>query len=223
MPVFYVLDTAASGQFLNTQQDGVAPTDAAFATATGWILSNTAGGNSAEMDSLNERATNQFTSDATTPKPASLDSTLGNAWRTPTALFGTFPAANWTLSMAARSVTAASLAGVQFGWRVYATANPAGTSGLREATSGRVLSATSSTAWSTTANQTISATWAAPAVSVANEYLFFALALVIVTNSGTGTTRDINLRKNAASAVTTPTLGALDLGVLYQRQTLAYY
>lgn len=205
---FYLMGGTLLNSYQPMQEDGTAPTDAAFATATGWIVGANAAGNYAELEPNVERARTVFN---TTAVPTALGTgASANAFRIPSALSGSFAAGNWTLSAVLRSVTAAMATAqtARLRWRVYRSANADGTSAT-ELTSGAVLSNTVGGTGNTTANHTArSATWNAPAITLANEYLFFACAIEVVANSGTGNTRDANFRQNSSSVVTTPTFSA---------------
>lgn len=206
---FYPLNSLQAGTgFQALQQNGTAPADAVH--TAGWIMSNTAAGNSAELDANAERAANQMSSDTTTPKPLVPDNTLGNGFVIPTALTGEFAAGNWTLQLVSRSVTAVWTNGViAYKWRVYKSAAQTGTSPT-EITSGIQQSANSPAFAVLATNYTTTLTWAAPSFQVNNEFLIFTLACRVQTAAtGTGTTRDVNLRVNPASIITTTDLGAI--------------
>lgn len=226
---FYPLVGKQAGTNYQALQDGgSAPADAPFTAATGWIMSNTAAGNSAEMFAQVERAANQFTSDTTTSKPLTPDNTNGNAFVTPTALTGTFAAGNWTLQIVSRSVTAVWTNGVvAYKWRVFRSAAQTGTSPT-EITGGAQQSANSPAFALVNTNYATTLTWSAPSFDVNTEFLIFALAVRIVTAaSGTGTTRDVNLRVNPSSIITTTDLGTLvipeDPVITYAQQPIALY
>lgn len=213
---FYPTVGKQSGtNFQALQQDGTAPADAAMTAATGWIMSNTAAGNSAQMFAQAERAANQFAADSTS-LPTTPDNTNGNGFVTPTPLRGIFPAGNWTLQMVSRSVTAVWTNGVvAYKWRVYRAALQTG-AGAAEITSTPVVSANSPAFALVNTNYTTALTWGAPAFEVNDEFLIFTLAVKIVTAaSGTGTTRDVNLRVNPSSIITTTNLAPFPSPVNY--------
>lgn len=205
----YLMGGTLQNGYQPMQEDGVAPADAAFATATGWIVAAVAGGNYVGFRANTERASTGFTTTAQPDTEGLISGATGNAFRAGP-FSGTFAAGDWTLSAVLRSVTAAMATG-QTGtlrWRIFASANADGT-GSRELTGAVVESNTVAGTGNTTANQAArTATWAAPAVVVNNEYLFFVNAYRIVATSGTGNTRDANFRQNSASVITTPDLSA---------------
>lgn len=219
---FYPLNSLQAGTgFQALQQNGTAPADAVH--AAGWIMSNTAAGNSAELDSGAERAANQLSSDTTTPKPLAPDNTLGNGFVTPIALSGVFAAGNWTLSLVSRSVTAVWTSGVvAYKWRVYKSTAQTGTNPV-EITSGPQQSANSPAFAVLGTNYTTTLTWAAPDFSVQDEYLIFTLAVRIqVAATGTGTTRDVNLRVNPSSVITTTDMADLPTQIRQLQPIVVY-
>lgn len=205
------------------QEDGVAPTDAFFATSTGWQLGTTGAPNSAGFRANTLVARGTFSATLQPDNEGLVTGAAGNAFRTPTAYTGTFAAGNWTLSAVFRSVVALATTQTQrIRYRVYRSANADGT-GATEITnsytftpSGGVQQTGQVVAWSntvagtgnTTANlPTTSLTWAAPAITLDNEYLFFVCACQVQATGGTGTTRNMTFRQNSASAITTPDFG----------------
>lgn len=208
--------------FQPMQEDGTAPADAAFASATGWIVGAIAAGNYSGLRANTERATSTF---ATTIQPDTeglVTGVAGNAFRAGP-FTGTFAAGDWTLSVILRSVTAAMGAGLtgRIRWQLWSGPNADGT-GAAPQTTGvgyytftpaggiqiadvTMYSNTVSGTGNTTANQAArSLTWAAQALSLSAQYLFFVCAYEIVATGGTGNTRDANFRQNSASVIQTP-------------------
>lgn len=201
---FYLLDSLSGAtQFYASQEDGSAPADAAHSTATGWIAATNAAGQSALLDSLTEISRTSADWSATLQPSAAPASARGDAWSTPTPMRGQFASGNWTLSMSVRSVTAAYTGRFRLRWRVWASVNQNGSS-ARELTGATQVTATTTANLSTSANTTLSVTWSPGAAIVLDgEYVFFQLGIEIIT-AGSGTTTDVNLRKNSAAAITTP-------------------
>lgn len=205
----YPLDTrVASGtiNFHTMQEGGVAPTDAAYATATGWEADSKAIGQSALLSSLAEVARTSGDWSATLQPSVAPNVTRGDAWRAGP-YTGVFAATAWTLAMAVRSATAAYAGRCRLRWRVYKSANADG-SGATELTGATVLSGATTANLSTTVTTTLSASWSPGAITLNNEYLFFQLAIE-VTAAGSANTQDVNLRKAPASAITTPDFAAI--------------
>ena len=173
--------------------------DQSLATqATGWQMAKLASPQSSEMDVSVENTV--FSSNATTAKPSGLiTGTTANALRTTTALKGTFAATSWTIAVVLRSVTAAG-GTVRVRMRVYKSANADGT-GATELT-GSTQVGTTTGALSTTADQTSTVTWSpGTTIFLNNEYLFFALALEVVTAGGSNSS-DADLRIGSSTTGT---------------------
>ena len=193
---FYLKQELASGaSHLNTQDGGSAPSDAYFNPRTGWIVAKTASANYSAMLGQTERAANTF---GATVLPAAASLGTNDAFRTPDLLSGDFAAGDWTLSFRIAAETSASLQDGNLGIRVYRSTSPTG-SGATELTSARVE--TSIATDLPVAGATVSATWAAGAFSVLNEYLFFQLAWEITGASGNNGA-DVLFRENSASLIT---------------------
>ena len=122
----------------------------------------------------------------------------GDSLRTPTAYTGTFAAGNWTLAFTLRPVTITAVGRIRC--RVWAGTSIDGV-GARELTSGAQVGSTV-TLNSTTTSVTSSATWAAPAVTLTNEYLFFQLEWN-ETTVGTAAGTALVFRLGEASITTT--------------------
>lgn len=202
---FYFLPTVDNTAHA-MQDGGTAPTDAAF--TTGWIMSNIAAGNSANMVVNTERAAATLTSDSPA-KPGGHQNTT--SFKSPTTLNGTFSAGTWDFSMIARSVTAVWTNGqVAFKYRIYKGPNADG-SGVTEITSGVEQTSPSPAFATNNTNYTTTGTVSLPTVTLSNEFLFVDVAVIITTAAtGTGTTRDVNLRRGANSRLITPTFTPME-------------
>ncbi len=179
--------------------------------ATGWVVAKLASPQSSEMDVGTEVASGTFSSNSTTAKPASLiTGTTANALRTSTPLSGQFANTNWSIAVVLRSVTAAG-GTVRIRCRVYKSANADG-SGATELT-GSTQVGTTTGALSTSADQTSTVTWApGGTITLTNEYLFFAIALEVVTAGGSNSS-DADIRAGTSAngtRVVTP-----DFSVIY--------
>ena len=205
--IFYLMDTrlgaAGVNEHLTTQQNGTAPTDAYFGTPTGWNPGTNAAGQSAIMDSLAETQRGSADWSATLQPSGAMNAAKGDAFRTPSAFNGTFANANWTISAALRANTSGYAGRFRLRWRVYKSQNTDGASATELTAAVQVTPATTANLVNT-ANSTLSVTWSPGSeIVLANEYLFFQLGIEI-TLAGNTTTQDVQLRKNAASAITTP-------------------
>lgn len=180
--------------------DGV---DQAAATlGTGWVVGKTATANSSEMLVGTERAASTFSTEAGTPKPSGLiTGASANAFRSQVPLDGIFANANWTLTLVWRSVTTAHSGTLRVRVRVFKGPNADG-SGATELT-GSTQVGTTSGVGSTSADVTSTVTWSPGGVlAFAGEYLFVAVAMEIVTASGSNTA-DADFR--TGSGITTGT------------------
>lgn len=172
----------------------------------GWTVAKIAAGLSSEWKASAGQASGSFTSQTTTPKPASLLTGLGvaNAMRTLNPLTGTFAATNWTFTFAMRAGISSSQRG-RMRVRVYKSANAAGTSGVTELT-GATLVSTTSAVIATTGETIVTVTWSPGAIALANEYLFFALAWETTTAGGSNSAdaRPLTGSTTAGTRIATP-------------------
>jgi hypothetical protein len=197
--LYLLPDTAASGSNLGSMQDGgTAPTTAT--NATGWIVSTTAPTKYAEMDAGANVANATIVAGTTAMPDASINNTTGDSFRTPAVLYGTFAATSWTFNFAlARSNNNSGSFTLRL--RVFKSTDATGQTGLTELTGATQESATISVS---AATFTGSITWSPGATITLNgEYLFFSLALKIVT-AASNASQTINLRNGSGSALTTP-------------------
>lgn len=196
----YLMGGTLTNSFQPMQEGGTAPTDAFFATGTGWLSAANANATMAELRPNVIRARTVY---AATVVPTTITTGANaNAFRSPVAYSGSFASGNWTLSASMRS-SVAQPSTTRLRWRVFASTDATGATGIRELTSAVQL--TNAIATTTTANATMTVTWAAPAITLVGEYLFFAVANEMVALSGTGNTRDTQFRQNSTSAITTTT------------------
>ena len=176
---------------------------AAANRADGWTVAKLAAGNSSEFDVGVKQASGTFTSNTTTPKPASfLTGTNANALKTPTPLTGVFANASWSFNFAVRATVASAQAG-RIRLRVFKSANADG-SGATELTSATVLGTPGTL--STTADVATAPIWnPGTTITLNNEYLFFVIAWEITTASGSNS-GDVLLRTGSAvgSRIVTP-------------------
>jgi hypothetical protein len=175
--------------------------DQAVATsATGWTVGKLASPQSANMDIGVEQTTGAFSSNATTAKPTALvTGTTANAFRTSTALSGVFANTNWSIVVPLRSVTAVG-GTVRVRLRVYKSANADGT-GATELT-GATQVGTTSGALATGSDVNSTVTWApGGTITLTNEYLFFAIALEVVTAGGSNTSDALLRHGTSANGV----------------------
>jgi hypothetical protein len=206
MPVknFYVLNTAAAapGWFGALQADGTAPTDAActFGYAPGKLAVSSycqsrlgASGTSATT------GTTSYINSKTGPTAGTgaTNTTSGDSFITPTPYTGSFAAGTWTFVWNVRAGTAGLTGKVQM--RVWASANASGTS-ARELTSGAVNGTTQTIG--TSANVNVGGNWAAPAITLNNEYLFFQLEFQEAISAGSSNSDNALFRVGSSIATT---------------------
>lgn len=196
----YFMD-ALQGAGYAMQDGGTAPATANFhgsTTGSGWQ----SGQVSPRFSWLDYNTQVARTALATTEPPAEIITTAlaGNYFRSANAYTGSFAAGNWTLNMGVRGSATADF---NLRWHVWASTDPTGATNVRQLNSSVIISATQTLSLTTTL-VTINATWAAPAITLANEYLFFTPYLNI-TVAGTGNTQNIYLVKASTSRALTTT------------------
>lgn len=171
----YYLQTAKDGNFDSLTQ--TAPTGSP-SWLTGWTVAKTASGNSSEFNAGATQASGTFSSQTTTPKPASfVTSTSTNAMKIEAALTGTFANTAWSLTFpVGNNLTASS--GGRPRMRVFKSVNASGASAT-ELTSATVVGSTI-TVGSGATTATIS--WSPGAtITLTSEFLFFVFAWEITT------------------------------------------
>lgn len=197
---FYFLSSATTDLSGPMQEDGVAPTTAALSPAQGWIAGASLGtGLYSEVRTGTERAASTFTA-TVEPGATKVGTAPGDAWRIPNPLTGDFPAGNWTISMLVRAVTAAYTGRCRLRFRVYKGTTWATSTELTTTT---LLTNATTANLSIASGATLSTTWAAPAINMNNEYLYFNFALETTAAGTTGAGQDIDLFAGSASVVTT--------------------
>lgn len=196
---FYLTGDTASSSNHHALQDGGSAPNAARLT-TGWIVGSSGTvPRYAVMDSGTERTAASST--GTAQPAAGPDNTLGDCFRSPTALTGTFASGNWSLSFLVQGETRATSAhDGKLRIRVYKSSNADGSSPTELTGSVQVTSAYTDLANSAT--QTVTATWAAGAITLSNEYLFIQVAHQIDAN-GSNASCDTHIAVGSASAITT--------------------
>lgn len=192
-----------------------APTDAAAAPATGWVIGTVASANYALFAAKTERASGTF---GGTAEPAgnpnnAVATGAGDCWRTPNRLWGTFSSGgSFTLTASVRNQTATGGV-VRLRLRLWRSTDPTGGSPT-EVTAGAVESASTSTL-SATAQEVTCAHPLGADLTLTGEYLFFQLACRIMTAGG-GATVDVDFQLGSTrSKVDTPTWTAADRGAGY--------
>lgn len=183
-----------------------APTTANFhgsTTGSGWVPGNQAV-RWGWLDYNTQVATNALAT--TEPSPTIITAAnAGNFFRTPNPMTGDFAAGNWSVQLGIRGSAAADF---NIRWHVWRSSDPTGT--VTNAT--RVNTATIvSTTQTTTLTATLvnlAATWAAPAFSLANEYLFFT-PYINVTVAGSAN-QTVYLVKASTSRVLTTNFTAVE-------------
>jgi len=151
----------------------------AASRADGWTPAKVSTGQS-ELDVGVKQISSTFTA---VLKPTSLlTGTTANAFKSPVPLTGTFAAGNWNFSLAMRP-TVASTHSLSVNIRVFKSVNASGASAV-ELTSAVVSGGVSAALSSTTTDAVATCQWAAPAVTLNNEYLFIVVAVAIAAAGG---------------------------------------
>lgn len=196
---YYELDSLASSSNFHALQDGgSAPSEVLFSPITGWQPSSSvAAGNYADLDSQSEVAAGTF---STTAKPTAVDNTIGNGFRIPTALTGSFASGSWVLGVRISSNSQVYNGTLRFRWRVFRSTSVTGASAT-ELTSAAQVSGNVVNLQQFTL-QTATVTWSAPVVTLSNEYLFFVLACEVVGGASLPNA-DCNLYKHSAASIAT--------------------
>jgi hypothetical protein len=194
---FYLFNTSAPGGTAGLLQDGGAA-PAALTTGTGWTVGTTvAGPDYSDIVFATKRLASTFSATAAPTGPP-----LGtNALRTQNPLTGTFPSGNWSLAFAFVSVSNAMSGTGHLRVSVWASSNPTGT-GARQIAAALDFSNFAASSVGTPQNTTL--TWAAPAIALNSEYLFFRAAWEITVASGNANA-DALFRQDGAHSVITPT------------------
>lgn len=195
-----------------------APAATPATSASGWTVGKINTGNYSILNQGSEEATGTF---GTTIFPTTTAPTVDNSYTpittyTPPTLLnstdsistlyeytGVFPAGTWTFNFPVIAVSSGGDQDGRIGIRVFR--------GLRSGTawstvtevSGARLVGSTVTNLTTTAAQTSTVTWSAPAFRLQNEFLIVAVSWEI-TGQGGATTRDVLLRWGSGADITTP-------------------
>lgn len=125
---------------------------------------------------------------------------LGDSIRTPTTLNGSFASGNWVITWAVQPNVVQMQGRVRT--RVWRSANADGSSATLLSASTQVGGVTAAMS-STTTVYTSAVTWAAPAITLTNEYLFFQIEWQEQTSAGTSNTGKFNNRYGADTTIVT--------------------
>lgn len=195
----YIRNSLIGGgnNFVTLEDGGAAGT--VGTSGTGWTVGTTALGNYSLMNGGVERAAATFSGTAQ-PTTAVPNSAAGTAFRTQNPLTGVFAAGNWTFFFGVIAVTAGGDQDGRVNFRVFRGSDPTG-AGATEITSAARQGALV-TNLTTGAAQGSNDTWAAPEITLVNEYLFVTAAWEI-TGAGSGSTQDVLLRYNGANNIDT--------------------
>lgn len=140
----------------------------------------------------------------------------GTAWRS-ALLTRTIPAGDWDLRMRLRSSGAQGAPSVRGRWRVFKGTDTTDGAGATELTSGTILGSETGQTAAGSNGDTI-ATWAAPDITLDNEFLIVSFALEARANNGTTNSgnRIYSLQIGGASSISTPDAAAIEFvgGVL---------
>lgn len=199
----YFVDAAATGSSHGTAQlDGSAPSVATM--GTGWVLGTAHSSN--EYSNLVYASISAATNFSTTVKPPAAPLTTNcfrlDADANGTPLKGLFSAGSWAFKFAVLMTSAGTSGNANLRLRVFRSKNKDGSSAT-EITASPVAFGTFAIA--TTTQQNTTATWSGPRFSLNNEYLFFELALEVVSGavSVTGSTCKL-VQDGTNSQFTTP-------------------
>jgi len=179
---FYLLNTTAvTPDWMGRLQDGgTAPT--AALSAFGWKVAKTSTSTPFWTAHIGATGTASAAAGASSFGTASAPvqgtgntATLsGDSFRSPTNYAGVFASGNWTFTFGMRCSTSSSQAG-QINFRVWASTDPNGQTGVRSLTTGGAQVASAVTLSSTTATFNSTFTWSAPQITLLNEYLFISI------------------------------------------------
>jgi hypothetical protein len=216
----YLLNTAAATPNWNgsIQDGGTAPTGAN--AAFGWGPAKTAvttpyfQGRIGATATVTTASASSYISGASAPLVGTGNSvtTASDSFVSPTPYTGVFASGNWTFNFGFRETTAGVTGHVNF--RVWAGTNPNGT-GARSLAA--IQTGSTITLSSSTTTYTSTATWAAPQITLNNEYLFIQVEWQ-ETTAGTANNNNAFFYQSGSTIVTTDfqatitgTLGATDI------------
>jgi len=202
----YVLNTTASspGWFGSLQDGGTAPTAAntSFGLQTGKLAVGSFGRMRLGATAVSTTTqTTTYIGSATGPTAGSGSgaTTAGDSFRVGP-YTGNFASGNWSFSWVVRPTTATIQGRINM--RVWRSANADGSSAT-EITSGKVNGSNPGSMSSTTTDYNSSITWAAPSITLNNEYLFFQLEYEELVAAGTANGSTFVFRVGTAQITTT--------------------
>jgi hypothetical protein len=163
-------------------------------SATGWIVS-TGSTNHSEISSGQERTASTFT--GTTVPDGTVDSALGDSYRTVNTYNGSFANANWTFNFYVIGVTQSGAQDGRIRFRLFRGANADG-SGATEITAAQQQGSLVTNLGTTQVNSTLVLN--PGAVTVTSEYLF---AQVAWERTGAGGMTSTNVRMRHGATATT--------------------
>lgn len=194
-----------------------APAVTAATSASGWTVAKTVAGNYADLNNgIESSGTFSTTIVPNTTAPTVDNSYAATTTYTPPTLLnstdsistlyeynGVFPAGTWTFDFPVIAVTGGGEQDGRVGIRVFRGLR-SGTAwaSVTEITSAR-LTGTTVTNLTTTASQTSTVTWSAPAFRLQNEFLIVKVGWEI-TGAGNNNNRDVLLRFGSGADITTP-------------------
>jgi len=184
-------DLVSYGALSETDQTAANRTD-------GWTVGKLAAGNSDDLDPGTKLTTAGFNLESSFPCVSTIpfSSAAVNAFRTPTALTGTFAATPWTFTFALRATTVSAQRGRNH-IAVWKASNITPTTGqLTQLVTKQI--GTTSAVLSTTADVTSVVTWTPSSFTLSNEYLFICVGWEITTAGGSNGC-DVVIRTGQAS------------------------
>jgi hypothetical protein len=186
-------------------------------SASGWTVAKTAANNYRDLVQGSEVAAFSTTIVPNTTAPTATGSFAATATYTPPTLIyhtgsistlyeynGYFPAGNWVFTFPVISVTNAASGAGRINLRVF-KASRSGTNAFNTATelTAAMQAGTIATAPTTTTPQTSTVTWAAPDITLDNEFLIIKIGWQITTASGNNGA-DIRIRHGSGCTMLSP-------------------
>lgn len=186
-------------------------------SASGWTVAKTAANNYRNLQQGSEVAGFSTTIVPNTTAPTTTGTFAATAVYTPPTLLydtgsiatlyeynGYFPAGNWVFTFNVISVSAAATGAGRINLRVFKAVRSGSTfSGITQLT-GAMQAGTIASAPTTTTTRASTVTWAAPAVTLNNEFLIIKVGWQITTASGSNSA-DILLRHGSGCTMVSPT------------------
>lgn len=169
-------------------------TEAYASPVYGWIVS-TGTGDYSKANSQVEQAASTF--GVTIEPDGSIDTTVGDCWRSTNTYNGTFDTGNWVFNCCVRANTNGGAHDGNAGFRLFRSANADGTSATEITAARQEGSAVTDLATGVTQNSNVTVN--ITSFTVTNEYIFVQLGWERV-GAGGMTTSDVNIRVgNSAS------------------------